>query len=248
MKNFLLKILVFACLILLILSRRFIESDFFQNNLFAIQLNKAYGSPGLVWQEREKIYSRLLNSDTSPNNSLLSLINPKSELIALSEAIDFLQISQLNFTLGRQVIHNPNFSQAMAGWNLFRSDWITIENPSQPEKFISHFHQSSLNGHINQTLFLPANRCYLFFVEGSIERYDKVQNVWLYWETYDKGNPQGNNLFSEHGSEFWNRRFGIFCLEESMENQQKVTVAPINIYGNAEVNLSTARIYELQMK
>lgn len=243
------KILTFTFIIVLFIARAyFIKIESLQNNLFAIQLNKAYGSPELSWQERMKIYSQLLNVSSNSKNDSLTLINPQSELVALSNAIVFLQLNQLNFNPGKQLIYNPNFSHSMTGWTLFRSDWEITDAPNQSGRVISHLHKSSVNGHINQTLFLSTNRCYLFIVEGAIERYDYVKNIWLYWETYEKGNPRGNNLLSGHGSESWKERFGIFCLDQDIENQQKVTVAPINIYGNAQVELSAARIYELQRR
>lgn len=213
------------------------------SNHTAVALNRAIAHPHLSHPQRQQLLQQ-------------AAINPVWQHTAVAEqahrqqAATYLQTStdyQL-FELGRQLLYNPDFMHELTGWVSYRATWQTAVAPNDPH-IVQYSRQGDGHGSLSQPLSLSHGRCYLFMLTGAVQRHDTTPTLWFYLETYDAHNqPTGQALARTVGSQPWQTQFAPFCLTDASHPTDKMTVAPVNLYGDATVQLGSARLYELLPK
>lgn len=218
------------------------------HNLTAVQVNRSLAHPYLPAEKRLQALASVFQKTKPEDNHLVAVA--ALEYAHLQAAIAFLQ--QLNdynvFEPGMQLLHNPDFTNSLAGWVEYNSRW-QIFSPNLPTDDLTMVTYSRAGeGHasLSQTLQLESGACYLFSLTGSVERRDNTPTYWFYLETYDDaGKPTGQSLERKTGSQDWAQLFAPFCLPGAPGTTTKITVAPVNLYGDATVHLGSARLYQL---
>lgn len=240
---------------LFVISVRLIDNDAFLLNQIIVGVNKAIGLSDLDYETRVNYFIKAdtaLSSLLLLENNTLHTIDIEVEKAALFQAKEFLDTSE-NYAYYEptvQLLNNPEFNNGKAGWTEYSSSWQNQIKTMLGEhnSILTYSREGIGHSSISQILFLKSGQCYLFSVVGTVERYDEIPTIWLYWETYDTGKPVGNSLISSPAEQPWQRRNGVFCLSPSNTSIQKIVVAPINIYGTATVYLDSARLYELRKR
>ena len=217
-----------------------------EKNQIAIQLNRGLGDSRLTFKERMDLLT-LLDQNESLQLEFKNIV--EQEIVAYNQAIIFLKQGDYEtmYKLGIQLLQNPEFNNGTINWTQYNSAWSLSSKPLQNDDFvISYSRQGEGHSSLSQTTSLPTGNCFLFMVHASVTREDAIPSNWLYWETYNKDNePIGKHNVSIYGSQPWAMYADIFCLPKSSNEFEKVTVAPINIYGNATIHLGSSRLYLL---
>jgi hypothetical protein len=170
---------------------------------------------------------------------------------ALGKARAYLETHSIfqDYAPGRQLLNNPAFAMGRAHWTQYNSLWHVLEQDAASRKpaWVSLVHEGQGHASLSQTVTLHPGRCYLFSATGAAERFDDTPTFWFYWETYDENDlPSGQSLQPGRGAQPWEDRFDIFCLPANNRVSEKITVAPVVVYGVATIYLADARLYELQ--
>lgn len=232
-------------LLLLLFGRKAALSRSFQINYAALLTNRAIQLPHLDFQ------ARLMALDTVAQklpDKWSAFANQES--IQLMAAATFLHQSSdyADKEPGPQLLNNPDFNHDLAGWVQYNSHWhrSATNQPPNDETTVAFAQNGEGHSSLSQTLQLENDACYLFSVTASVERRDDIPTYWFYLETYDEtGKPNGQSLERFSGSQNWAHRFAPFCLPGSSGTTTKVTVAPVNLYGDATVYLGAVRLYRL---
>lgn len=218
-------------------------------NIGAVYGNKAIGDGRLSLLNREENYE-ISAKWFAQFGAAASVLPPQvsTERVAFLDAVSFLNNSEFFYLqVGEQLLVNPEFYQGPLGWIQYNSDWVMTEFEGIPSDSDVIMYDRSGAGHstISQILNLASGHCYLLTSLGSVLRDDEISSFWHYWETYDAvGRPEGNYVSAELSNQKWMQRYGVFCLPFSSFDQ-KVTISPINVYGDAKVFLGNTRLYKL---
>lgn len=206
-------------------------------NKTAVAINRAIAHPNLPLTHRTQLLDH-------PSAAL--------ELAHLQQAAAYLQQHSLyhNFEPGPQLLYNPDFMHDLTGWTQYNAAWQTAPTAvANDPHVLTYGRQGEGHGSLSQTLALHHGRCYLFMLTGAVDRQDSTPTLWFYLESYDAHNqPHGQTLQRADGSQPWQTRFAPFCLTDNQLNPDKITVAPVNLYGDATVQLGSARLYQLNPK
>lgn len=222
-------------------------------NQITVRINNTIGHPDLEYERRIKSFNEVQAILERPLEKTFPLLaeNLAAEYEAIVQAKEFLDASEYNLSYEPtiQLLSNPDFDYDKIGWIEYSSVWQSqqIVAAGKDRSVVSFSREGEGHSSISQILSLKSGQCYLWSVTGFVTREDQISTFWLYWETYETGQPNGNNLISNTGEQPLQRYNGVFCLNQDEAYFQRVVVAPVSIYGNATVFLDSARLYELRI-
>lgn len=218
-----------------------------RNNL-SVNLNKAVASNSLNHDRRLLMLEKVLSRNDVQGDHLKLIANSEHAGRTLTD--DFLSSipEYSEFEPGRQFLINPDFAFGLIGWGQYNSSWTIDTNENRHSQVVSYAHHEVTPSSLFQTLKLPSGECFVFSILGEVIREDDTPTYWGYWELYDdQDNPIGNSALASIGDQPWQTRYEVFCLPGGEENALvKVTIAPVNIYGDATVRLGSVRLHILQ--
>lgn len=236
--------------IVLLLSRVDIVNEALFLNQAAIFFNRAIGHPTLDYPTRVAILKKASALISKEIEQPHIADNANREAIEIMQAYEYLNQNEYGqFVPGAQLLNNPEFLNGTIGWVEYASNWESVSQEKQllADAAIVTFTRTG-EGHssISQTFQLIPGQCYLFSAVAEVNRIDDTPTFWFYWETYEMGKPKGHYIIKDIGSQIWGKRFGVFCLPKSDLDKVKVTIAPLNLYGDVAVRLGSVRLYVLQ--
>lgn len=234
--------IVFLFLFLFVAWRMMPVAHSIHINRAAIFLNRAVNHPALRMEARTITFHAIAQEEWS--------IMPSLEKTHFLAAADYLARTSdyTGYEPGPQLLHNPDFVNGLIGWVQYNSHWqlFAPNTLSEDTTIVTYSRQGEGHASLSQSLELENGDCYLFSVTGSVERRDNTPTYWFYLEMYDEtGKPMGQSLKRMTGSQKWAQLFTPFCLPGLPGTTTKVTVAPVNLYGDAAVNLGSTRLYQL---
>ncbi|MCB8980443.1 MAG: hypothetical protein H6657_23780 [Ardenticatenaceae bacterium] len=215
------------------------------HNINAVTFNRGLGDPRLGLEERLAMLTALTDSSIGATQKVIAA----QEVAAYQEAVTHLQQKNLHlvYEVGTQLLYNPEFNLGLNNWIQHNSSWQLSSTTQVSDSFVAE-HSRGGEGHssLSQTLALTTGRCYLFVTQAAVTRADSIPSYWLYWETYSPDNsPMGNSLLSNIGTQPWTTYADVFCLPQANNEKERVTVAPVNLYGNATAYVGSVRLYLL---
>lgn len=228
-------------LLVVLLGGRLWQQGVLQRNLAFLLVYEATTRHGLNYYTRQTWLEQANKLASDPQMNRMSTLEQQDR----TQSLQFLQSDELYAHLfpGRQLLVNPDFENGVLGWIEYHSDWQVVAGEEGKTAVFSR----SGDGHstLSQLVELQSGTCYLFSATGKTERTDNTATIWLYWETYENGRPQGHTLLKGHDNKAWEHLFGVFCLPHGTERIVKVNVAPVNLYGNVTATVGSIRLYEL---
>ncbi|MBK8905698.1 MAG: hypothetical protein IPM53_31235 [Anaerolineaceae bacterium] len=241
MKNF------FVSAVLLVLTWVIFTQVFNSNirrNIDVLHLNRSLGDPRLDLEKRIDILKILADSTSFPQKLVAA-----QEVEAYQKAVTHLQQEgmHLSYSPGIQLLYNPEFDPGFQHWIQYNSSWSLSTEPVGDGRSMAVYSRTGAGqSSLSQSLSLTTGECYLFTVQAAVVREDSIPTYWLYWETYSEDNiPTGKSILSTVGSQPWTTYADIFCLPQTSNAVERVTLAPVNLYGDATVYIGSARLYLL---